>query len=189
MTDSAEHSISLASDSDLTYVLHLQRTWSNQVGFLPKPALQRYIDNKATLLVQLNGQHAGYLSWQLTKKGLLRLIQLAIDPELLRGKLGTDIMNYIEKAARKGSCSIVRFCSRSDLDCNVFFAERQYQTTAIFQHPTARRRPLIEWTKCLINPSALAAAIVTRNSSHVRRAQFTTPHVQHSLAVSRPTSS
>ncbi len=182
MIDEA-HSLHLAGDADLSYVLHLQKVWSNQVGFLPKPALQRYIDNRTTLLVRLNNQAAGYLSWQLTKKGLLRLIQLAVDPELLRGKLGTDVMDYIELAAKRGSCSVIRFCARTDLACNPFFQDRQYQTTAIYERPSARRRPLIEWTKCLINPMKLTEALISRSTKHVRRKQFPEPHVKHSRQV------
>lgn len=174
-----EHNIRLATDIDLSFIVHLQRIWSNQVGFLPRPALMRYIDNRSTLLVELNKQHAGYLSWQLTRKGLLRLNQLAIDPALLRGKLGTDIVTYIEKAARRGSCSVVRFQTRIDLDANLFFNDLGYKTTAIYHRPTARRRPLIEWTKCLLDPAFLTQTLVSRKKRYQHRATTEPPTIQH----------
>lgn len=173
----SDHSIRIATLRDLSYVIKLQRIWSNQVGFLPKPALERYIENQSTLLVRLNNQHAGYLSWALSRKGLLRLNQLAIDPELLRGKLGTDIVHAVERAARKGSCSVVRFQTRIDLEANLFWADLGYTTTAIFQHPTARRKALVEWTKCLLNPATITEAIITRARKFKRRAQFPEPQI------------
>lgn len=174
-----DHSIRLAALTDLKYVVHLQRIWSNQVGFLPRAALTRYIDNRGTLLVRNNGQDAGYLSWQLTKKGLLRLIQIAVDPQLLREKLGSDVVTYIERAARAGACSVIRFQTRMDLDANLFWNDQGYTTTAVFQHPTARRRPLIEWTKCLLNPTILAEALLNRNKRYKHRKQFPIPIVKH----------
>lgn len=182
MADS-NNSISIASESDVAYVVHLQKVWSNQLGFLPKPALQRYIDNKATLLVQLNGQHAGYLNWQLTKKGLLRIVQIAIEPELLRGRLGTETMAYIEAAAKRGSCSVIRLCTRADIAATLFFREQHFQTTAIFERPTARRQRIIEWTKCLIDPLKLTDNLVTRKRKRLRQQQFAQPHVAHSRQV------
>lgn len=174
-----QHQIKIANNRDLSYVIHLQKTWSNQVGFLPKAALQRYIDNRATLLVHLNGQHAGYLSWQLTRKGLLRIIQIAIDPELLRGQLGTALVAYIEAAARRGSCSVIRCQTRIDLDVNLFANVRGYHPTAIFQSPTARRRPLIEWTKCLFDPVILTRALLNRKVRYHRKSPIPLAHIVH----------
>ena len=173
------HAMRIARPADLSFVLHLQRVWSNAVGFLPKPALERYIDNRATLLVQHNNQHAGYLSWTLTKKGLLHLHQLAIEPELLRGRCGTDIMQYIERAARKGHCSVIRFQSRIDLAANIFFNGAGFKTTAVFMHPTARRKPIIEWSKCLLDPSLLTDALIARNIRFKRRAPIPKPQLVH----------
>lgn len=174
-----QHAIRLATLADLKYVEHLQRIWSNQVGFLPRAALTRYIDTRATLLICSNGQEAGYLSWQLTKKGLLRLMQLAVSPDLLRGKLGSDVVHYIERAARKGACSVIRFQTRIDLDANIFWNELGYKTTAVFQHPTARKRPLIEWTKCLLDATLLTEALLQRKKRYKRRTQFPTPTIKH----------
>ncbi len=179
MVSNPTHKITIARSSDLSFVMHLQRTWSNQVGFLPKPALERYIDNRAILLVHENDQPAGYLSWQLTRKGLLRLMQIAVHPDLLRDRLGSDVMTYIETAAKKGHCSTVRFQTRIDLDANLFCNTLSYRPTAIFQHPTARKRPLIEWTKCLIDPCIITEALFTKSKRYQRRKAIPEPSIAH----------
>lgn len=148
-----ERTIALATADDVQYIVHLQKLWSNQVGFLPRCALQRYVDHQSTILVKESGQHAGYLNWTLTKKGLLRFIQVAIDPPLLRTALGTRLVRHIEAAARFNRCSLIRFQCRTDLDANLAWSALGFKPTALYQHQTARGLPSLEWTKLLLDPT------------------------------------
>lgn len=148
-----KRTLTLATPQDLAYVVHLQRLWSNQVGFLPRSALDRYIDSHQTLLVKENGQHAGYLNWTVARNGLLRFIQVAIDPPLLRTALGTKLVQHTEDAARRNNCSLIRFQCRTDLFANHAWSALGFRPTALYQRPTARRKPCIEWTKLLIDPT------------------------------------
>ncbi len=173
------HKIAIATDKQLKFIEHLQRTWSNEVGFLPRSAIKRYIQQRCVLLVEQNKQYAGYLLWQLTRKGLLRVVQLAVEPELLRERLGTDIMSYIETAAKKGSCSIVRLQTRIDINANIFFREVGFTTTAVFHRATTRNRPIIEWTKSLLDPATLTDALIERRIKYKRRAKIIEPSIVH----------
>lgn len=184
---SKDHQVEIATNESLKFVEHLQRQWSNEVGFLPRSALKRYVQGGNVLLVRENQQYAGYLLWQLTKKGLLRVVQLAVEPELLRGRMGSDIMTYIEDAARRGSCSIVRLQTRIDIDANMFFNEIGYKTTAIFQRPTTRKRPLIEWTKTLTDVAELTDALVGRKIKWKRRKTVAEPSIIHLPTTIIPT--
>jgi len=148
-----QRTITAAALEDLPYIVHLQRIWSNQVGFLPKSALERYIDSKNTLLVKERGQHAGYLNWTVTRNGLLRFIQIAIDPPLLRTALGTRLVNFTEDSARRNKCSLIRFQCRTDLFANHLWQALGFYPSAIYHRQTARRKPCLEWTKNLIEPS------------------------------------
>lgn len=145
--------IRMAKPSDLSFVEKLQTVWSNNLGFLPRAALRGSIEAKRILLVMENGQPAGYLSWCANRKGMLHIVQVAIDPVLLRTTLGTKIMRTIERSARVGDCSIIRLCSRSNLTANLMWPELGFKTTAVFQRNSRRGLPLIEWTKPLIDPS------------------------------------
>jgi N-acetylglutamate synthase-like GNAT family acetyltransferase len=168
--------IRMAKPSDLTFVSDLQTRWSNNIGFLPRAALQQAIESNRTLLVFENGQHAGYLNWSANRKGAVHVTQVAIEPELLRTTLGTKIMRTIERSAVKGGCSIIRLASRSNLTANFFWPELGFATTAVFQRNSRRGLPLIEWTKLLVKPTDAVHSIL-RNGKGYRKSQNSKLHL------------
>jgi GNAT superfamily N-acetyltransferase len=147
-----------ALPSDLTFLLDLQRKWSNNLGFLPRACFERYTASGQILVVTENDCPAGYLSWTWHKNGLLRLQQVAVHPDLLRTTIGSKIIRHILKAARSRSCSVVRLTSRSDLPANDFWPTFGFRCTAILRPQTTRNRPLLEWTLPLVSSDTLLAA-------------------------------
>ena len=162
---STARSIRIGRPSDLSYVLDLQKRWSNNIGFLRKAALLDYLETKQLLLVLENGQPAGYLNWTCTRKGLVRIPQVAVDPQLLRTTIGTKLMRHVERAAVRGSCSVIRLTSRSDLPANRFWPMLGFHITAAFLNKTTRLLPNFEWTRLLIDPSQLAQGFLTDGKS------------------------
>lgn len=152
-------SIRPATLADLPFLEHLQAKWSNNLGFLPREALQRYIETHAVLIVAENTQHAGYLAWSMRKDGVLTIPQVAIEPELLRTTLGTRLLNRIARAATNGHCSILRLRSRSDLPANSFWPTQGFAITAVIARPTTRGLPIIEWSRPLLSPTDIATAL------------------------------
>ncbi len=167
-------SIRIARQSDLSFILQLQKTWSNNVGFLPACAFERYIEARQILAVTEGGDLAGYLIWTFRKDGLVRLPQVAIEPELLRTTLGTRLMNRIESAARAGDCSVIRLTSRSDLHANTFWPELGFILTATLARPSNRGLPLLEWTKQIL-PTTELARILTAGKRAQRLYRRRTP--------------
>jgi len=178
--------IRLANESDLTFVQHLQRTWSNNLGFLPTSALQRYLRLRQCLLVLENDTPAGYLNWSLSRKGLLRIIQVAIDPDLLRTTLGTKVMRHVERAAHRGHCSALRLTSRVDLPANQFWPILTFQPTAVLQPRTTRNQPHIEWTKPLLSPANIAAILTAPNRHPHTKRLHSQPYVDLSETPAAP---
>lgn len=160
ISDSYPHrSIRVARDADLAFLLHLQKRWSGNVGFLPSAAFNRYIDNGQIFLVNERSQHAGYLIWTWRPDGLVRLPQVAIEPDLLRTTLGTRLMRLLVKQARSHHCSVIRLSSRTDLPANHFWPEFGFQPTAVIARPTTRGLPIIEWTLQLADTATITAAV------------------------------
>ena len=153
--------ITVASEQDVPYLIHLQKAWSQNLGFLPRCTHERYAENKQCLIAWENDEPAGYLNWTLNRKGLCRIIQVAIEPDLLRTTLGSKIMRHIERQAVKGRCSIMRLTTRSDLPANNVWPTLDYKPTATFQRSTTRGLPLIEWTKQLVDVTMLALNLCT----------------------------
>ena len=168
--------------TDHAFLVHLQKAWSANVGFLPATALLRYLDNGQVLVVEENGQLAGYLIWTFRPDGLVRLPQVAIEAELLRTTLGSRLMRRIVTAARKNHCSVVRLKSRSDIPANRFWPEFGFTATAVIARPTSRGLPLIEWTLQLAD-SATIADVMATGGKHFKIGKApppTAPHVRPS---------
>jgi len=155
----SNRSIRPATPADLSFLEHLQAKWSNNLGFLPRPALQRYIDRHSVLIVNEHTQHAGYLAWCMRTDGVVTIPQVAIEPELLRTTLGTRLLNRIAKAATNGHCSVLRLRSRSDLPANSFWPTQGFAITAVIARPTTRGLPIIEWSRPLLSPTDIATAL------------------------------
>lgn len=172
-------SIRPANPTDLAYLIKLQKQWSNAVGFLPRAAFVRYIDEHRILCVFENGQHAGYLTWALRRDGMLHIPQVAIEAELLRTTLGTRLMHRIEKAAIAGSCSVLRLRSRSDLSANTFWPTVGFSLTATIARPTTRGLPLLEWTKNLLRSQDLATIFQNNGRPTRLYRRRPVPHVVH----------
>jgi hypothetical protein len=151
----------LAIPDDLPYVLHLQQKWSNNIGFLPKIALERALNKKEILVVRENGDPAGYLYWTARADGLIRVIQCAVDPQLLRTTIGTKIMRHLERAGLRAECSILRLTTRCDLPANEFWPELGMNMTGVLTPHTRKGHAHYEWSKSLLSPTKLATAIAT----------------------------
>lgn len=164
-TPTPNRSVRIATPNDLAFVVALQTKWSNNVGFLTRSALAEYITSGQMLVVLENGQHAGYLNWCCTRKGLVRVPQVALEPDILRTSVGTKIMNHLKRAALRGDCSLIRLTSRSELPANQFWPVLGFNITATYLNPTNRNLPLFEWSLPLINPSDIAAGLLTAGKS------------------------
>lgn len=178
-TVSAHRSVRVAKPADLAFVIDLQRRWSNNVGFLPKCTFERYIDSHQLLLINENDDSAGYLSWTFRKDGLIRIPQVAIHPDLLRGTLGTRIMNRIAAAGIAGNCSIIRLRCRSDLLANAFWPSLGFTLTATIARPSSRGLPLLEWTKQLLSTTELARVLTAGKRPQRLYKHSVIPHVSH----------
>jgi N-acetylglutamate synthase-like GNAT family acetyltransferase len=172
-----KRTIRQATAADLSFLLHLQRTWSNNVGFLPRQCFERYTLSGQILVVTENATPAGYLSWTAAPNGLLRLPQVAVHPDLLRTTIGTKLLRHVVRAAQRHCCSVVRLTSRSDLPANDFWPTLGFRCTAILTPKTTRNRPLLEWTLPLISSDAL----LTATSRHRRLARLESELLPDSL--------
>lgn len=164
-------------DTDISYVLDLQRRWSNNVGFLPRQTHERYLSRRQTLVVLQDGQHAGYLCWTCRPDGLVRVIQVAVDPELLRTTIGTKIMRHLHRAAVRGACSVIRLRCRSDLPANQFWPALGMRATATIVRPTVRGLPLLEWTAQVTDTTSVAHALATKSRPFTRLKGYPVPHL------------
>lgn len=149
MTISPDRSVHIATTSDLPYVDHLQKLWRDDIGWIPMSRLRLYVDRTQLLIAKHRGQHAGYLDWCCNRKGLLTILQLAIDQELWRSGLGSMIMHHLQHAAQNAHCSALRLYSHEHLDAQYLWQNLGFTRTAILAPKNQRNRLIHEWTKPL----------------------------------------
>jgi len=132
--------------SQLSYVMQLQRRWSQELGFIPRAGLRRALSEKRVLVVRENRWPAGYVLWTRGRRGILHIAQAAVEVELLRSKLGSELLGAMRLAARDGGYSIVRLLCREELEANGFWGDAGFVRTGVLSYATSRGRRLNEWT-------------------------------------------
>lgn len=161
--------IRIATAADLTFVLHLQRKFSNQVGFLPTPAVEQYLAKTAITIATENGEPAGYLlgnhalSWQ----PLLRPItQAAVCFDAQRRRHGLQLIHTVEAdAIAAGQLGLQANC-REDLDANAFWRAAGFVAICRLKPDNARGRPVIVWRKPLTRKLPLWFAAPPLRAGH-----------------------
>lgn len=91
--------VRIATLQDLPYVTHIHRQFSNNIGFVPRAALENRIERRDVRILVINGQDAGYT---LSGGGILkpyRLSQIAISDELWRQGYGADLVAHLRRLA------------------------------------------------------------------------------------------
>lgn len=143
-------SIKIAGSGDLNYLHDLQRRWSKNLGYLHKLALSSLIDSDCAWKINENHQSAGYLLIYPQKLGILKIVQVAIEPELLRTTLGTDLMETLIAAALNHNSTTIRLNSRQDLPANQFWPTLGFTHSATTRSKNKKYPYMFEWTKNLI---------------------------------------
>lgn len=161
-----DRKVRLATEADLEFVVHLQKVHRIELGFLTRSALANYIRINQCLVVLENGQHAGYLNWNLHYKGLLRISQIAVSEEILRSKVGSTLQRFMQQAAERAKCGVMRAIPRGDIYATTFFHDQGYTPTGTFSQCNQREIPHIEFTKMLYVPAEQAQA------KAIQRARF-----------------
>ena len=144
-------SIRKATTRDLHYLHQLQLHWKKNLGYLHKAILQDVIDRGYAWLVNENTQAAGYILLYPRRSGILRVIQLAIDPELLRTTLGTQVMHTLSSAAGARGAPAKRQETRQNNPPQQFLPKQRF----IKKHTTTTTNPKqplkLEWTLPIVN--------------------------------------
>ncbi len=155
----ADDTVSLATPDDLPYIVWLQKRWSHAVGFLTRATLRSYLEDRRVIILHRNALEAGYLAYRHTHRGILRIIQTAVDHDLLRSTLGSQALSMLVAIATHQHASIIRLKCRANLDANRFWNASGFLMTAILDVANTRGHPLLEWTYYLTNAPINAVAL------------------------------
>lgn len=146
--------IRTATARDMSFVLELQQRHSNALGFLPRAALDWYIDAGRLSLVLENGDPAGYivgrdkLRWNIA---LRPITQAAIDYSAQRRHHGLRLVARAALDAREAGQMAIQAMCREDLDSNAFWKAAGFEEIGRYAPQTARQKNMICWRLRLTN--------------------------------------
>lgn len=162
--------IEQALPEDFRYIDALQKHHVNNIGFVPRTAIENHLERLSYLLLTINGQPTGYMMSAGGIRKPYRLIQLAIESEAWRTGLGSILIGLaLDIAARKPSPNMTATV-REGLPMNPTVLSTGALPTGRDTTPKARRKELIHyaWHNSLSHPHRLLlpSDTVTRHEDH-----------------------
>lgn len=164
--------IRLATHRDLTYLSHLQRVYSNQVGYISPRQYEGKIDLGDAWITCENDEPAGMLiahvhggntglaaaRWP---DGRAHITQAAIELDLQRDLRGAELVaRFAQHAAHRGATFIT--CSvRDGLPAHAFWQAIGFRPVAVRLGGRGRRRMLVDYAASCDKVS-IATRLLTR---------------------------
>lgn len=164
--------IRIATAADRAFVDHLQRKFARCVGFLPRPAIEWYLDQQYVTLAQENDEPAGYLlgrkllHWQ----PLLRPItQACVAMDAQRRHHGLALLATVEAEARAAGQIGIQACCATGLEANDFWRAAGFKPIVHMTPSNVRGREIICWRKPLVSRVPLWFALPPRRAGYRAR--------------------
>jgi N-acetylglutamate synthase-like GNAT family acetyltransferase len=145
--------IRLATHKDLRFVEHLQKRFTNQIGFIPRAAVENLIDWRLCTIALENGAPAGMLlgrdrlRWNIA---IRPITQAAIDFDAQRRHNGLALVSEVQNAARSAGQLALQCCCREGLEANEFWRAAGFEEVCRLDPQSARGRKVICWRKLVL---------------------------------------
>lgn len=155
--------VATGSRGHLRFLEHLQRRYTNALGFLPTAALEEFLNAGRVRIVFENGEPAGYVlgRWH-GRPGDARasIVQAAVAMDAQRRGCGlAAVERFIEEAAQRDA-PIVRCTCAADLEAVEFWRAAGFTEIARRVGGTRRKRQLVDFVKSLRSDQDRERAIV-----------------------------
>lgn len=132
---------------DLAYVYALQNRLHDHVGYTPRGALDERIRTHRMLIVEENGDPAGYVTYTHRRDRRTHLPQVAVDPAIWRTLAGSELMQRLITSATRAGSYALTLKSAIDLDVNHFWPRHGFTPQHVEQ---TRTRSLVHWARKLV---------------------------------------
>lgn len=141
----------IATTADLSFIEHLGRKFSNQLGFLPRTAVETYVANGRCIIGLFNDQHAGYvlgresMRWD---RRFANIVQTAVPMDLHRRHIGLALVEaYVASVSvtPRTNPHVVQCWCAEDIDANNFWPAANFRGVACRDPQNQRGRRLQLW--------------------------------------------
>lgn len=137
-----DRSIRYATAADVPFIYDLANKYTNMIGYCPRGGIDDRVHSRRVILLEQNGQHAGYVSATHRLDGITHLPQVAVARELWRTDAGSDLLRTLVNAASDAGSLAITLRSAVDLDANRFWPTLGFELLGTFP---GRRRDLNAW--------------------------------------------
>lgn len=120
-TDPVHRIVRMGVESDLDYIVALMSRLNDSVGFCPRGAIAERIETRRIVVVEENGEPAGYVNFTNRRDRTTHISQVAVDPAIWRTTAGTSIVSTILRSATQAGSQLVTLRSALDLPANDFW--------------------------------------------------------------------
>lgn len=138
--------IRYAEPADVHYVYDLAARFTKMVGFVCRGAIAERVDTRRIILVEENGQPAGFVSLTHRVDQTTHLPQIAVEEELWRTHVGTSLMHVLINSATDAGSLAITLRSALDLHANFFWPQFGFLPQG---NIAGRKRVLACWAKPL----------------------------------------
>jgi len=141
--------IRIATTADRSYIDALQRKHVNNIGFVPRTAIDDHLARQSYHLLSINGQPTGYAMHAGGTRKPLRLIQVALSEDAWRNGLGTALIELALQRAKNTLKTGMTATVRDGLTMNKVVTATGATPIGRDTAPTARGRDRIRysWTR------------------------------------------
>lgn len=141
-----------ATSKDLRFVVHLQRKFTDAVGFIPIQGIKNALLNRRIIIADENDDAAGYMLVrpQLSyAPGIRLIVQAAVAMDAQRRRHGLALLHRLASHARDDGMQMIQATVAEDLDSNAFFAAAGFIPVFRREDAVARERTKVIWRKPL----------------------------------------
>lgn len=153
------HSIRPATAADLQWCLHLQRTFSNQVGFIPSSGYTERIARGQVWLTEENDLHAAMLLGTFGRHGIARISQAACPLDLQRSMHGAALVIRFARLAAIAGAQLISCTVRDDIPAHAFWRALGFSPFNVRPGGKARGRLLTDYIASVDSVSIAAKAL------------------------------
>lgn len=153
------HPIRRATQSDLSYLLHLQRKFSDQIGFAPTTAYIDRIEKGHVLVTTENNDPAGFVLACCRLDRTLHISQAAVELDLQRDLHGASMLAYLAARARLAGCDRMTCTVRDNIPAHRFWQALGFTPMRERTGGSARKRFLIDYSASVDSVSIAAKAL------------------------------
>jgi|TARA_R100000030_G_scaffold35004_1_gene26129 ribosomal protein S18 acetylase RimI-like enzyme len=137
----------------LDFIVDLHQRNSAYLGFIPKPSLEKYVNNDQVFLEYEGGLPSGYCVIGSGKGKTLKIYQHCVEAELRRLEHGKELFKRIEFEAQKRGYENIHLRCRENLESNKFWKALGFEFLFLENKITQRtKKGINHWNFKIVEP-------------------------------------